>query len=188
MRNPVLTLRNLPGGFPWMSKLLASSLLLGLVGTVGTTLTVQPVTAKSVEIAQAGNAPVNQRLVGQWQAKVSQNQSLTFIFAPDGKLFIVLPSSSQTASALQLRYRVASTAAKPMQLDLTTGDNKTAQTIFEFTPQGKLRMELQGIDAGKPRPSTFGKGAMTFDKTSNAATLPANARITETKPGNILPK
>ena len=189
MRNPILNLDHFSRTAPIFRKLLVSSLVLGLIGAVSTNLDILPSTAQSTaQTKQAANT-INQKLVGSWQSRVSSTQNLTFIFGPDGKLFIVLPSSSQKAQALQLRYRVASTSTKPMQLDLTTSNNKTAQTIFEFTPDGQLRMELQGIEAGKPRPGTFGKGALVFKKVSNNTNLPANASLRQTdNPNNVMPR
>ncbi|MFB2937495.1 hypothetical protein ACE1B6_19780 [Aerosakkonemataceae cyanobacterium BLCC-F154] len=188
MRNPILNLHS-SGAVPIFGKLLVSSLILGLIATVSTNLEILPSVAQpTAQTKQAAN-PINKKLVGSWQSRVSSTQNLTFIFGPDGKLFIVLPSSSEKAQALQLRYRVASTSTKPMHLDLTTSNNKTAQTIFEFTPNGQLRMELQGIEAGKPRPGTFGKGAMVFNKVSNNTNLPPNAQLRQTNnPNNVMPR
>lgn len=189
MRNPIHSFYHFSGAAPMFGKLFVSSLLLGLIGTVSTNLDILPSTAQPAAQSKQAATPINQRLVGSWQSRVSSTQNLTFIFGPDGKLFIVLPSSSEKAQALQLRYRVASTSSKPMQLDLTTSNNKTAQTIFEFTPEGRLRMELQGIDAGKPRPANFGKGALVFNKVSNNTNLPANAQLRQSdNPNNVMPK
>lgn len=189
MRNPILKFAHFSGAVPTFRKLFVSSLVLGLIGTFSTNVDILPSTAQpTAQTKQAAN-PINQRLVGSWQSRVSSTQNLTFIFGSDGKLFIVLPSSSDKAQALQLRYRVASTSSKPMQLDLTTSNNKTAQTIFEFTSDGKLRVELQGIEAGKPRPAAFGKGALVFNKVSDSTNLPANAQLRQTdNPNNVMPK
>lgn len=160
-------------------KLIASSLLLGLVCTFGTTINPQSSTAHFISQARLAANPkdVNQILLGRWQNKASRpGQERTLVFAPDGKLFIILPSDSGTAPAVQLKYRVASATSSPMQIDLTSSQNKTILTIFEFTPDGKLRMQLEGLEAGKPRPSAF-MGAMEFNKISNNTNLPVNARI-----------
>ncbi|MFB2837157.1 hypothetical protein [Floridanema evergladense] len=189
MRNPIINFDHFSGAVPTFRKLFVSSLLLGLIGTVNTNIDVLPSTAQSTPPTNQATTPINQKLVGSWQSRVSSTQNLTFIFGQDGKLFIVLPSNSEKAQALQLRYRVASATSKPMQLDLTTSNNKTAQTIFEFTPDGKLRMELQGIEAGKPRPATFGKGALVFNKVSGNTNLPANAQLRQSdNPNNVMPK
>lgn len=187
MRNPILN--HFSGKKPLFRKLFVSSLVLSLVGAVSTNLDILPSIAQpTIQTKQTTN-PINQKLVGSWQSRVSSTQNLTFIFGPDGKLFIVLPSNSEKAQALQLRYRVASTSTKPMHLDLTTSNNKTAQTIFEFTPDGKLRVELQGIEAGKPRPAGFGKGALVFNKVSSNTNLPANAQLRQTNsPNNVMPR
>ena len=189
MRNPFHSFDRFSGSAPIFGKLFVSSLLLGLIGTMSTNLDILPSTAQTTAQTKQAANQINQKLVGSWQSPVSQNQKLTFIFGPDGKLFIVLPSNSDKAQALQLRYRVASTNTNPMHLDLTTSNNKTAQTIFAFTPDGKLRMELQGIDAGKPRPAKFGKGALVFNKVSNNTSLPPNAQLRQSdNPNNVMPK
>jgi len=189
MRNPILNFDHFSGAVPSFGKLFVSSLLLGLIGTFSTNLDILPSTAQPAAQTKPAANPIDQRLVGSWQSRVSSTQNLTFIFGPDGKLFIVLPSSAEKAPALQLRYRVASTSSKPMQLDLTTSNNKTALTIFEFISEGKLRMELQGIDAGKPRPAAFGKGALVFNRVSDNTKLPDNAQLRQSdNPNNLMPK
>ena len=191
MSNPVVKNSHRTTALPILVKSIASSLLLGLVCTVGTTINPQTSTAHFITQARPDASPnvINQRLLGQWQTKVSESgQTLTLVFAPNGNLFIVLPSRAQTATALQLKYRLASTSSSPMHIDLTSSENKTAMTIFDFTPDGKLRMQLQGTDAGKPRPNAFTSTAMVFDKTSNATTLPANARIQTGSPNRVIPR
>lgn len=184
MCKPVLDQSNRPGAFPVIGYSIASGLLLALFSTFGYSVSAQPLTARLVSQARpAANAnTVNQRLMGQWQAKVSASgQTLKFIFGPNGKLFIVLPSSSSPAPAMELKYRVASSATSPMQLDMITTDNKTAPTIFEFTSDGKLRIQLEGTNPGIPRPATFATNATVFEKVSNSTTLPANARVNQTQ-------
>ncbi|MCL1472326.1 hypothetical protein [Argonema antarcticum] len=184
MSNPVLNQNNRPGAFPVIGCSIASGLLLALFNTFGYSISAQPLTTSLVSQARPAANPntVNQRLMGQWQAKVSASgQTLTFVFGPNGKLSIVLPSSSNPAPAMELRYRVASTSTSPMQIDMIAKDNKIAPTIFEFTPDGKLRIQLEGTNPGVSRPATFATNATVFDKISNATTLPPNARITQTQ-------
>ncbi len=180
MSNPVLNLANSLGGSSMLKKAIASSLILIPLGCLGYSVSAQPLNSQLVaqQTTAANTNTVVQRLSGSWQTKVSSTQSLSLIFAPDGKLFIVLPSSSANPPAMQLRYRVASASSSPMQIDLTTSDNKTAQTIFEFTKEGKLRVQLNDISAAQPRPGAFKPSAMLFDRVSSSTTLPANARIT----------
>ncbi|MBD2185473.1 hypothetical protein H6S82_12230 [Planktothrix sp. FACHB-1355] len=178
MFNPVHNQTNRLAAFPVIGKSIVSSLLVGLLCAVGYAVKAEPIAGRLVSQQLTKNADsVVQRLTGQWQTKVSANSSLTLIFAPESKLFIVLPSNSNTAPAMQLRYRVASSTSSPMQIDLTTSDNKTAPTIFEFTADGKLRMQLNDINSGQPRPSAFKSNAMVFEKVSNNTSLPANAQL-----------
>lgn len=180
MSKPVLNLGNSLCASSILTRAIASSLLLIPLGTLGYSVSAQPLNPQLVaqQTTPANTNTVVQRLSGSWQTKVSSTQALSLIFAPDGKLFIVLPSSSANPPAMQLRYRVASASSSPMQIDLTTSDNKTAQTIFELTKDGKLRVQLNDISAAQPRPSAFKPSAMLFEKVSNSTTLPANARIT----------
>lgn len=184
MRNSVLDFRNLPGASPVLGKLIASSLLLGGLGTLGVAISTQPSTAlpnqQTTTVAQANN--VNQRLVGLWQTRPSRpgEPPLKLVFGPNSKLYIVLPAPSGKAQALELNYRI-NPGTRPMQLDIIASNNQTAQTIFEFTQDQKLRLQLQNLAANKPRPTGF-TSATVLEKVSNATTLPANAQVV--RPGS----
>lgn len=163
------------------SKAIASSLLLGLLGTLGTQISTQPSSATAGSQAQ----PVSQinasaaQLLGQWQAKdPSSGKLVTLIFTPEDKLFIVLPPRDGSTIAIKMGYQV-NLPAKPMQIDMIVSDNQTAATIFEFTPEGKLRLELEGISPGKPRPTAFTARATLFEKISNLTIVGQNVQVTE---------
>jgi hypothetical protein len=172
MRNSVFNLRNLANASPVLGKLIASSLLLGVVGTLGITASTQASTARPTTSAQTvAQANIAKQMQGQWQAG-----PIRFIFGSDGKLFIVFPAPSGPAKALQLRYRV-NPSTRPMHLDLITSDNRAAQTIFEFTAARKMRVQLQGTNPGRPRPSAFGANATMLEKVSDATSLPPNTQV-----------
>ena len=187
MQNSAVNFRHIPGILPVPLKLIASGLVLGLFGIQVAAANTQPAnaprSAQPQRVAQA-NA-TNTQLVGLWQARPSRAGAppLKFVFGSDGKLFIVLPTNPQRPQALELRYRINANP-KPMHLDLIASGNQSAQTIFEFTPDRKLRLELQGLSAGRPRPTGFTANAMVFDKVSNTATLPAGAQIVQPGRGN----
>ncbi|UBF25315.1 hypothetical protein K9N68_27490 [Kovacikia minuta CCNUW1] len=79
------------------------------------------------------------------------------------------------ATACQFQYRI-NAIPQPMQLDITA-DGKTAQTVFEFTPGGDLRLQVQGIEPGKPRPTMLGDTATELQKISDDPALPPNTEV-----------
>jgi uncharacterized protein (TIGR03067 family) len=121
--------------------------------------------------------PISQKLLGQWQSKdPASNMVLTFVFLPDGKLYILSPSS-QKPMAVEFKYSINPTP-QPMHLDVTVSkDQKKALTIFEFTDIGQLRVQLDNTDPGKPRPTAFSETATLFTKVSDNTKLPENVKI-----------
>ncbi|HAX74794.1 MAG TPA: hypothetical protein DCY88_02905 [Cyanobacteria bacterium UBA11372] len=178
MQNPVFNFRHLSGAIPVPLKLTASGLLLALLGIQMAGATTQPANPPSVAQAQqVAQADVAKRLVGLWQAPTRPGAPpLRLVFGGDGKMYIILPAASGQAQALDLRYRI-NAASRPMQLDIIAEGNRSAPTIFELTPDRKLRLQLQGINAGRPRPTAFGANATVLEKVSDAANLPANTRV-----------
>jgi hypothetical protein len=112
------------------------------------------------------------------------------VFTEDGKLFVLLPSyltsflssgspslSRGSVSAFEYRYKINSTA-QPMQIDMISpAENQTIATIFEFTSDGQLRIEWEGINPGEPRPTEFTVGAIYLQKVANTTALPRNTQI-----------
>jgi Type IV pilin-like G and H, putative len=146
-------------------------------------------------------SPIVGPIVGQWRLKDYLPIPLTVIFTQDGKLFILLPSylsgfgalfsstsSSATPSnttslsrssviAYEYRYKINS-ATQPMQIDaFSPMENATLATIFEFTPDGQLRIEWDGINPGEPRPTEFTAGAIFLQRVSPTTALPRNTQI-----------
>jgi type II secretory pathway pseudopilin PulG len=120
------------------------------------------------------------RLSGQWQAKNPvSGETLTLIFTPDGKFFVLLPSGSETPVAQQLGYRI-DPVPQPMHIDVTfPGTNESVKTIFEFTADGQLRLQVAETNPGEPRPTAFSPSATLFKKVSDATTLPGNAQVSD---------
>jgi hypothetical protein len=145
------------------------------------------------------------RFVGQWRLKDYLPIPLTVVFTQDGKLFVLLPSylnffgslslsdssvpgslslsepsvpGGGSVNAYELRYKINSTT-KPMSLDLiiSPGDNETVMTIFEFTSDGQLRIEWEGLLPGQPRPTECSVGTIFLQKISNTTLLPRNTQI-----------
>ena len=131
------------------------------------------------------------RFVGQWRLKDYLPIPLTVVFTQDGKLFVLLPSyltslvslfnpsvsGGGSVNAFEFRYKINSTT-QPMQLDLISpGDNETILTIFDFTSDGQLRIEWEGLLPGQPRPTEFSVGTIFLQKMSNTTLLPRNTQI-----------
>lgn len=170
---------------PVNNKLIVSSLLVaingilvtGILGTSANTPAKPAPAATPTKTSPATTA--TQQFVGQWQAKDPQTGELvTFIFAPEGKLFIVFPTSDGPPVAVGIKYKVNS-QAKPGQLDLVFTKKESILSIFEFIDRDKLRLELEGRQAGQPRPIAFTPKATIFEKISDSATLPKDAKVIE---------
>lgn len=144
--------------------------------------------------------PSASQLVGQWRLKDYLPIPLTVIFTQDGKLFVLLPSylssffsaisSGNTPSgatsfspgsviAYEYRYKIDS-ASQPMQIDvISPAENQTVATIFEFTSDGQLRVEWEGINPAESRPTEFTAGAIFLQRVANTTALPRNTQIVD---------
>jgi hypothetical protein len=126
---------------------------------------------------------IQQKLLGQWEYKdVRQNIALTFVFAPNDKLFILSqPDGKNQRQAVEIRYAVNS-IPQPIHLDVyLPNQNQPVQTIFEFTADSKMRMQLEGTDPGKPRPSKFSNSGSIFEKISDSTELPSGTILLDSK-------
>ncbi len=179
MSHCLLTLAHLQTSFPIFSKVLLSSILLGLSSTLSAIAIAKASIASSVaqsQLAEVTNS-IDKKLLGLWQAKILSLglAKLTLIFTPDGKLFLFLPSTSGASIGYEARYRI-NQSSQPMQIDVSSpGDEQTSREIFEFTADGKLRVEI--TNPGRPRPTAFTRKAVLFEKISEATTLPANTQL-----------
>ncbi|HEY9708295.1 MAG TPA: type IV pilin-like G/H family protein [Oculatellaceae cyanobacterium] len=170
------------------SQLMARGLLALLLGTLGTPISVQLAIAHNAApkaIAQtvprtqnpSKIKPVAEQLLGRWQAKDPRaDKVFTFIFGLDGKLFVLLPTPNGSSVASKVAYQINPTT-QPMQLDMVVSPDEKVLTIFELTPEGKLRVELEGLNPGQPRPTVFSSKSTLFEKISDATTVPENAQI-----------
>lgn len=161
------------------SRLLAKGLLVMLLGIASTSVVAQLAIAQTVAPTQNASQtnPIAKQLLGQWQAKdPKSNAAFTFIFAPDNTLFVVLPAADGSLIALKAAYQINPTT-QPMQLDIQVSPEDKAATIFEFTTEGQLRLALEGLTPGLPRPTEFKGNGTLFAKTSEATTLPQNIQV-----------
>ncbi|NEP02863.1 MAG: hypothetical protein F6K58_30275 [Symploca sp. SIO2E9] len=126
---------------------------------------------------QVDTKDITEQLLGRWQANdpVSK-QEFTFIFAPEGELFMVLPTPEGSSVALKVDYQI-NPATQPMQLDIQLSADQEALTIFEITADGKLRLELDELEPGLPRPTEFRNQAIFFEKTSELTTVPEDIQV-----------
>jgi hypothetical protein len=154
------------GKFPIASTMLTSSVLIALSMTLDTAVLAQPTKAPiptpaptnqptKVPIATPSptnqpTSPIAQKLLGKWQSKdPSSDVALTFVFSPDGKLYILSPNS-QKPMAVEFKYSINPTP-QPMHLDIT--------------------------DPGQLRPTAFSPTATLFTKVSDNTKLPENVKI-----------
>ena len=160
-------------------QFIAKGLLLALLGTLAIPVSAQLLVAQTVTQAQdtAKTKVIDEQLQGQWQTKdPTSGETITFIFAPDGKLFTVLPSPDGSSIAIQLGYKINATT-QPMQMDMALSPDETAKTIFELTPEGKLQLELDGVSPEEPRPTKFSSTPALFEKISEATTVPKDVPV-----------
>lgn len=160
-------------------QFIVKGLLLALLGTLAIPVRAQLLVAQTVTQAQdtAKTKVIDEQLHGQWQTQdPTSGKTITFIFAPDGKLFTVLPTPDGSSLAIQLGYEINPTT-QPMQMDMVLSPDETAMTIFELTPEGKLRLELDGISPEEPRPIKFSATPALFEKVSSATTTPQDVPV-----------
>src|SRR6476661_9575717 len=161
-----------------IGKAIAGSLCLGILISFNASL--GPASAAAPIIAQETAAPaatsIDKQLLGQWQGTVPSGQSFTFVFAPEGKLFLMAKGPDGAARAKEMRYKV-NLGEKPMHLDVGLSSTDTVETVFELTPEGQMRLQLQGTNPGQARPNSLNEQATVFKKVSEATTLPADTQV-----------
>ncbi|HLP89599.1 MAG TPA: type IV pilin-like G/H family protein [Nostocaceae cyanobacterium] len=175
--SPVLT------GFKQLQnacKLLTYSVVIALPLAFSTSVLAQLSTAPTMTVSQAGDVAqdsINQKLFGQWEI---QDNSFPFkmnlMFTPAGEFYLIVNEAGRSG-AFPMKYKI-NTSPKPMHLDITLPDAKEpVETIFEFTADGQLRVQLNNTDPGKPRPKNFDAQVSVFKKISETTTLPENVEV-----------
>lgn len=122
------------------------------------------------------SSPIDQQLLGQWQTTAPSGQSITFVFAPGGKLFLMIQVPDGPKSAKEMRYKI-NADSQPMHLDVGLSNTETVLTVFELTAEGQMRLQLKGTNPGIPRPDALSEEATLFTKVSDATTLPENTEV-----------
>lgn len=163
------------------------------ISVIGTSAVIYSSIGPAIAQSQtAADTEIANRLVGQWRLRDYLPIPLTVVFTAEGKSYVLLPfylsfvmsafggnSSGPTGGpvAYEFRYQV-NPKTQPMQIDLAApSENKAMMTIFEFTPDGQLRVEWEGLNPGDPRPTEFTVGAIFLQKVSNTTALPRNTQI-----------
>lgn len=122
---------------------------------------------------------ITQQLIGEWQATDPESgESIQLIFASDQQLFFILPAQDGAAVAIPVEYQIQTTM-QPMHLDMALTPDDIALTIFELTPEGKLRLEFKDVTPGEPRPTAFSETALLLAKTSENTTVPEDIPVIE---------
>lgn len=171
------------GQLPIASKFLTSSVFISLLLTLDTTVLAQKTTAPlpSPSLSEQPTNPISQKLLGEWEGKdylspLKNPPRLTLIFTPEGKLFLLQLYSNKFV-AMEFKYSINPTP-KPMHMDVSVSHNPTpVLTIFEFTADEQLRLQLNDTNPGKPRLNAFTQTASLFKKVSNNTRLPDNTQL-----------
>lgn len=122
--------------------------------------------------------PVAKKILGQWLTKEPlDGEMVMFVFAPDGKAYIISgTAASGNAIATPLQYRLDAKST-PNHLDIVLSPNATVETLFEFTSDGELRLQMLGTRPGKPRPAALTDNATLFQKLSDDTTPPPGIEV-----------
>ncbi|MEG4046948.1 type IV pilin-like G/H family protein [Microcoleus sp. Pol17_C1] len=166
-----------------ISRLLIAGCCLFSMSRFAISAIAQPLTPRAPVPAQTTPTAktVTEQLVGHWHLQYVFQSPVTLIFTQEGKLFLLplsvpFVSLTEPITVYEFTYKINQTS-QPMEMDITDSEGQTLQTIFEFTPNGQMRVESRGIESGEARPTTFTKSEFLLEKVSTATTLPQNTRI-----------
>lgn len=165
---------------PLPSRLLASGLCLGLLGILGVSIGSDLLVAPAVAEAQIPSTKEvsTQNLIGKWEGEFAPNKKITWVFTPEGKLFMLLPVPNEAPQlALEWHYHTDD-SNKPMGLNIELKKGQTVMTIFEFVDDKQMRIQIEGTNPGDTRPNSF-QNPTVFKKVSTDATLPPNTQVDE---------
>ncbi|MBD2137722.1 type IV pilin-like G/H family protein [Anabaena sp. FACHB-1237] len=163
-----------------VNKLLKYSLLISLPLTFPDTVLAQPTstpTPKNAETVSSSDAEVIKKLSGRWESQdATSSITVSFIFDGNGKLFLMM-GDAQRSAAYAVTYQINSTP-QPMHLNINLPDTpQPVLTIFDFTADGQMRMQIEGTNPGEPRPKEFSKNVTFFKKVSENTSLPQNVEL-----------
>ncbi|MDY7014741.1 MAG: hypothetical protein SVX43_14285, partial [Cyanobacteriota bacterium] len=125
-------------------------------------------------LAQTQPTPAIAPLLGEWRF-TEEGESIGLIFSTDSRVFFILPDSEGSAIAVQMKYETNS-QTQPQQLDIIASPEEKVLTIFELTPEGQLRLDLE-VQPGDPRPERLGENALLFERVSDATAPPETMQV-----------
>lgn len=115
-------------------------------------------------------SPILHELIGTWQGQDPTTQApITLVFNPFGQVYLLAENEEQPPTAIKMWYEI-DTLSTPYQLDLQLNAEQTAPTVFTLTPQGQLRLKLEGVSPETPRPESL-ENATVFEKVSEDTTV-----------------
>ena len=152
----------------------STSLLIALPTFMATQFWLSPVLAETAPPPSASIKVPD--ITGTWQGELAPGRTVTWVFAPQGKLFMTAPPpEGLPPRALELRYQV-NASSKPMGLNIDLAPQRTVLTIFELVASDQMRIQIIGTAPGEPRPTSFNRPAL-FRQLSKATTLPPNTEV-----------
>jgi uncharacterized protein (TIGR03067 family) len=119
------------------------------------------------------NDPVNKQILGTWQGKDPDGKDFSLIFSPEGNMFPIVENGKK---AFKFTYKLDA-GTNPQNIDISSSRGETAQTILELTSDGQLRIQLDGVNPKKQRPTDFSGRATLLKRVSDVATLPAEVKV-----------
>ena len=150
-----------------------------------------PPTSIIVQISpdRTSEAEVNQlenHLVGQWQLTGVSYFPVTVVFTPQGNGFVLISAvafgDQIKPIAYEFRYTINNTN-QPLSIDLELPEEEPIKTIFDFTSDGRIRVELLGVRPGEPRPTEFTTGALVCATDTPSMTPPDRPTFENRSPG-----
>ncbi|TVR13242.1 MAG: hypothetical protein EA395_04390 [Phormidium sp. GEM2.Bin31] len=122
-------------------------------------------------------------ILGQWfSPSALGGEPLTFIFTERGILHFIITLPRGRTVSQEFRYEVG--AGSPHAIDLILPNGDRVATIAEITDSGMLRFQIEGTQAGLPRPDAFDENVAEFERVSTSTELPA--RLVEANALDIL--
>lgn len=144
----------------------------GLSGIILPSANIPAVAQPSPSVQPQATSPLH----GEWQFKgPTPEESISIFFSPDDSLYFILPDGEGSQIAIQMKYS-AQFETQPSRLDVIASPENKALTVFELTPDGKLRVDLD-VSPGDSRPEKVGENAIAFERVSNATRPPTDLQV-----------
>nr|WP_242032790.1 type IV pilin-like G/H family protein [Oscillatoria sp. FACHB-1406] len=156
----------------FVCRLAAVGMVAGLSGIVLPSANLPAVAQSSPSVQPQATSPLH----GEWRFNgPTPEESISLLFSPDDKLYFILPDGEGSQIAIQMKYS-AQFDTQPSSLDVMASAEDKALTVFELTPDGKLRIDLD-VSPGDSRPEKVGENAIAFERVSNATRPPTDLQV-----------